>query len=44
MGLVGYIDPKTGKEYEFLTNNMKLAASTIAAIYQSHWQIELFFK
>ena len=42
--LVCSIDPKTGKEYEFLTNNMKLAASTIAAIYQSRWQIELFFK
>jgi hypothetical protein len=28
----------------FLTNNMKLAASTIAAIYQERWQIELVFK
>jgi diacylglycerol kinase len=28
----------------FVTNNMKLAASTIAAIYKDRWQIELFFK
>lgn len=28
----------------FVTNNLKLAASTIAAIYRERWQIELFFK
>ncbi len=27
-----------------LTNNFKLAASTIAAIFKERWQIELFFK
>ena len=42
--LVCYTDPVTGKNYEFITNNMKLAASTIAGIYKSRWQIELFFK
>ena len=41
---VGYRDPETGKHYVFLTNNFKLAAATIAAIYKSRWQIELFFK
>ena len=28
----------------FITNNRRLAASTIAAIYRDRWQIELFFK
>ena len=28
----------------FVTNNRKLAASTIADIYRDRWQIELFFK
>ena len=41
---VGFKDPETGNQYYFLTNNFKLAASTIAAIYKSRWQIELFFK
>ncbi len=41
---IGYRDPETGKHYVFLTNNFKLAAKTIANIYKSRWQIELFFK
>lgn len=28
----------------FVTNHLKLAASTIAAIYRDRWKIELFFK
>lgn len=41
---IGYRDPETGKHYVFLTNHMKLQASTIAEVYRSRWQIELFFK
>ncbi len=41
---VGYRDPKTGKHYSFLTNNFELPAKTIADIYKSRWQVELFFK
>lgn len=42
--LIEFSDEETKKKLVFLTNNMKLAASTIAAIYKSRWQIELFFK
>ena len=37
-------DPETGKEFEFLTNQLNFAASTIAKIYRDRWQIETFFK
>jgi len=41
---IGYRDTETGKHYVFLTNNFSLSANTIAKIYKSRWQIELFFK
>lgn len=41
---IGFRDGETGHRYVFLTNNFHLAAHTIAAIYKSRWQIELFFK
>jgi Domain of unknown function (DUF4372)/Transposase DDE domain len=41
---VSYLDVKTSKRFKFLTNNFTLPALTIAQIYKSRWQIELFFK
>jgi len=36
--------PESGKALVFLTNNTALPALTIAALYKSRWQVELFFK
>ena len=41
---IGYRDPKTGQALVFLTNNFAVPALTIAQLYKSRWQIELFFK
>ncbi len=41
---IRYKDPKSGKTLVFLTNNTTLPALTIAALYKSRWQVELFFK
>jgi Transposase DDE domain/Domain of unknown function (DUF4372) len=37
-------DLKTEEVLVFLTNNLKLGATTIAAIYKERWRIETFFK
>jgi hypothetical protein len=42
--LIRYYDEERQKMLTFLTNNFKLAATTIAQVYKSRWQIELFFK
>ncbi len=41
---VVYKDPVTKNRYVFVTNNTTWVAKTIADIYKSRWQIELFFK
>ena len=42
--ILSYFDAATNKRLKFLTNNFALPALTIARIYKSRWQIELFFK
>jgi hypothetical protein len=41
---IRYLDPTDQKKLVFLTNNFTLPASTIAELYRSRWQVELFFK
>ena len=42
--VIRYYDEDTKNTYEFMTNNFTLSAKTIADIYKSRWDIELFFK
>ena len=41
---IRFKDPESGRTLVFLTNNTTLPALTIAALYKSRWQVELFFK
>ena len=41
---IRFKDPESGKTLTFLTNNTALPPLTIAALYKSRWQVELFFK
>ena len=41
---IRYWDRETRRSYVFLTNNTTWVAKTIADVYKSRWQIELFFK
>jgi hypothetical protein len=41
---VRYFDAERQRFLVFLTNNFELSALTIANLYKSRWQVELFFK
>jgi hypothetical protein len=41
---IEFYDEQQDRVLVFLTNNLKLAAATVAEVYQQRWQIELFFK
>ena len=41
---IRYKDPQSDKTLVFLTNRSGLEALTVCALYQSRWQVELFFK
>jgi hypothetical protein len=41
---IAFCDPQTNKHLMFMTNNFRMNASTIAALYKRRWQIELLFK
>lgn len=41
---IRFKDPETDQTLVFLTNNTTLPPLTIAALYKSRWQVELFFK
>jgi hypothetical protein len=41
---IRYFDAEKNKQLVFLTNNFSLPSLTIAQLYRSRWQVELFFK
>jgi hypothetical protein len=41
---VTYYSVETAKRFVFLTNNFSVTPLTVAGLYRSRWQIELFFK
>ena len=42
--LVTVWEEEKGREFQFLTNNLQLGATTIARIYRDRWKIESFFR
>lgn len=42
--LIKFTSPETGRKLEFITNDLKSAASYVCELYKKRWQIELLFK
>lgn len=42
--LVQYRDAESGELYQFISNNFRMKAASIAALYKRRWQIEVLFK
>ncbi|MGN6541437.1 MAG: IS4 family transposase [Ginsengibacter sp.] len=42
--LITLYDETSKEHYEFVTNNYRMSAATIASLYRKRWQIELLFK
>ena len=40
---IEFKDPESGETLDFLTNNSVLPALTLCALYESRWQVELFW-
>jgi hypothetical protein len=43
MRLIRYVEPLTGKVYEFLTNEMDLPAAVVVELYRRRWDVEKVF-
>jgi len=41
---IEFYDEEQDRVLVFLTNHLRLAAATVAAVYKQRWEIELFFK
>jgi len=41
---IKFYDKVNDKKFEFITNNVRIKATTIAMIYKQRWQIEMLFK
>jgi IS4 transposase len=42
--VVEFYDIEQHKKFTFLTNNLKIKATTVAQLYKHRWYVELFFK